>query len=50
MWTLLWIFGLWSVAGKMASISEENSYISDFEDFAEEDLAKKNDPDDVDNK
>ena len=35
---------------KMALISEENSDISDFEGFTEEDLAKKNDPDYVDNK
>ena len=39
MWTLLWIFGLCSVAGKMVSISKENSDISDFERFTEEDLA-----------
>ena len=39
MWTLLWIFGLCSVAGKMASISEEYSDISYFEGFTEEDLA-----------
>ena len=38
MWTLLWIIGLCSVAGKMASISEGNSDISDFEGFTEEDL------------
>ena len=41
MWTLLWIFGLCSVAGKMASISEENNDISDFEAFTEKDLANK---------
>ena len=38
MWTLLWIIGLCSVAGKMGSISEGNSYISDFEGYTEEDL------------
>ena len=38
-WILLCIFGLYLVAGKMASISEENSEISDFEGFTEEDLA-----------
>ena len=31
--------GLCSVAGKMASISEENNGISDFEGFTEKDLA-----------
>ena len=41
MWTLLWIIGLCSVAGKMASISEGNSDISDFEGFTEEDLVDK---------
>ena len=40
MWTLLWIIGLCSVAGKMASISEGNSDISDFEGFTEEDLVE----------
>ena len=50
MWTLLWIFGLCSVAGKIASISEENSDISDLEGFTEGDLTKKNYPDYVDNK
>ena len=34
----------------MASISEENSDISDFEGFTEEDLAKKNDTDYVNSK
>ena len=38
-WTPLCIFGLYLVAGKMASIFEENSEISDFEGFTEEDLA-----------
>ena len=38
-WIPLCIFGLYLVAGKMASISEENSEISDFEGFTEEDLA-----------
>ena len=37
-WTLLCNFGLYLVVGKMASISEENSEISDFEGFTEEDL------------
>ena len=40
MWTLLWIIGLCSVAGKMASISEGNSCIPDFEGFTEEDLVE----------
>ena len=39
-WTLLWIIGLYLVAGKMASISEGNSDISDFEGFTEEDLVE----------
>ena len=39
-WTLLWIIGLCLVAGKMASISEGNSDISDFEGFTEEDLVE----------
>ena len=39
-WTLLWIIGLCSVAGKMASISEGNSDISDFVGFTEEDLVE----------
>ena len=38
MWTLLWIIGLCLVAGEMASISEGNSDIFDFEGFTEEDL------------
>ena len=39
-WALLWIIGFCSVAGKMASISEGNCDISDFEGFTEEDLVE----------
>ena len=34
-WTLLWIIGLCSAVGKMASISEGNSDMSDLEGFTE---------------
>ena len=39
-WTLLWIIGLCSVAGEMASIFEGNNDISDFEGFTGEDLVE----------
>ena len=39
-WALLWTIGLCSVAAKIASISEGNSDISDFEGFTEEDLVE----------
>ena len=38
------------MVGNIASISDENSDISDFEGFTEEDLAKQNDPNYVDKK
>ena len=43
MWILsghLWIIGLCLVARKIASISEGNNDISDFEGFTEEDLVE----------
>ena len=54
-WTLLWIIGLCLVAGKMASISEGNGDISDYEGFTVKDLVENfsvvpdSDPDSSDN-
>ena len=53
-WALQWIIGLYLLAGKMASISEGNSDISNFEGFTEEDLVENisvvpdSDPDSLD--